>query len=76
MRCRLIESENGEQCRVDAPLLFGGQMAGEMPESVDVDGAQLFDQDAGRYAVDLDLGPKRRRPGTARRGCHQHDGPW
>ena len=37
-------------------------MTGEVTELSLVNGADLFDQDPRRFAVDLDLGPERRGP--------------
>src|SRR5438093_5612518 len=67
-----LETEHGGECFVDAPHLFGGHVAHQVAESLGVDGADLFDEDAGPLAGDVDLGPKRRRPGAAGSGGHDH----
>ena len=47
-------------------------MAGEIAESLEVDGSDLFDEYASQGAVDVDLGSEGRWFGAGRCGCHQH----
>jgi len=69
---RSVEAEHGGECFVDAPHLFGGHVAHQVGEPLGVDGADLFDEDAGPLPGDVDLGPERRRPGAAGGGGHDH----
>jgi len=62
-RCS-VESENGKQGRVNAPLLFGREMTREVTQTPDIDGTDLFDEHVSRGAIDVDLGPERRRFGA------------
>jgi hypothetical protein len=58
---------------VDAPLLVGREMTGEVTQTLDVDGTDLLDEHVSRGAIDVDLGPEGRRFGSGRRGCHEHN---
>ena len=51
-------------------------MAGEIAESLKVDGTDLLDKYASEGAVNVDLGSERGRLGARRGGCHQYDRPW
>ena len=57
----VVSSENGEQGSVDTPLLFRREVSGQVSQSADIDGPNLFDKDPGRSAINLDLGAERRR---------------
>jgi hypothetical protein len=74
-RVWLVQSKNGEECSVNAPLLFWGDMPGQVAESVDVDRADLFDKDTSRRPIDLDLRPERCWPCAPRGRGHQNDRP-
>jgi len=50
-------------------------MACEITKTLDVDGTDLLDEHPSSVAIDVDLGPKRRRLGARRRRRHQHDRP-
>ena len=66
-------SENGEQSGIHAPLLLRCEMTGKVTEALDVDGTDLFDENASSGAVDVDPWPEGRRPGARRRRRNQHD---
>ncbi len=68
-----VETENGEERSIETPLLLGCEVAGEVAETLQVDGADLFDENASSRAVYLDFGPKRGRLGANGRRRHQHD---
>lgn len=70
-----VQSENGEQSGVDAPLLFRAEMAGEVTEAMDVDCSDLLDEHPRRGAIDIDFGAEGCRSGAGRRGSDQHDRP-
>ena len=55
---RSPQAEYGEESAVDSPLLLGCQVAGQVTESSHVDCSQLFHQDRGPCAGDLDLRSK------------------
>ena len=65
------QTQNGEQGRINTPLFFRCQVAGEIPQSAQVDGADVFYQYPCRVATDLNLGSERRRSSAPRRGRHQ-----
>jgi len=50
-------------------------MTGEVAEALDIDGTDLLDEYASGSAIDVDLGPKRRRFGARRRWRHEHNRP-
>lgn len=53
-----VQSENCEDCSVDAPSFLGAEMARYVSEATDVDGADLFDQDFGLGALHFHSGSK------------------
>lgn len=62
-----VEAEHGGERFVNAPHLLGGHVAHQVAEPLGVDGADLLDEDAAPLARNVDLGPKRRRPGSCGR---------
>jgi hypothetical protein len=76
VRCWSVEPEDGEQSGVDSPLFFRCEMADKVTESTEVNRTDLLNEHPSEIAFDVDLGPKRRRLGTGRCGCHQHHRPW
>jgi hypothetical protein len=58
---RSVEVEHGEECGVDLPSLIDRDPADSLAETVDVDGAELLDEDSRGLATDVEL-----RPSTAR----------
>lgn len=68
-----VESENREDRVVDGPELILCEMCDGSPESLDVDSAELFDEDPRHCVPDPNLGPERRRARARRRGCDEHD---
>jgi hypothetical protein len=74
-RIESIQAENREDGSINAPLLLGAEMAGQVSKPADVDGAHLFHQDLGFDAFDLDLGSEGRSSCTHRRGCDQNHRP-
>ena len=71
-----VEAEDTEQRGVDAPLFFRCETAGEVAESLKVNGSHLLDEHASQGAVDVDLGSEGRWFGAGRCGCHQHYRSW
>ena len=51
-------------------------MAGEVAQSVHIDGTDLFDKHTSRASIDFDLRPERRRSGAGRSWRHEHDRTW
>jgi hypothetical protein len=54
----LRQSEHGDQGIVDCPKFVGGEAADPAPETLDVDCAELFDENPGGFTSDRDLGPE------------------
>ena len=50
-------------------------MTGEVAEALDVDCTDVLDENASCSAINVDLGPKRRRFGARRRWRHEHNRP-
>jgi hypothetical protein len=50
----------------------GSEVSGEVAEAAGVDSSDLFDEDTGGVAVEVDLRPERGGPGAARCGGHDH----
>jgi len=69
----LVQSENGEESSVDAPLFFWCEMAGQVSESMDIDSTDELDKNPSRRSIDLDLRPERRWLGTPRSRGSQND---
>lgn len=67
-RERLVQSENGEDCRVHTPLLLWSQASGQISEAGYVHGAKLLHQDLGCGSFNLDFWSERCRSSTRRRG--------
>ena len=72
---RLVQSEDGEESSVNAPLFFWCQMAGQDSESIDIDSTDLFDKNPGRRPIDLDLRSERRWLGAPGSRGNQNDRP-
>ena len=72
---RLVQSENGEESSVDAPLFFWCEMAGQDSESIDIDSTDVFDKNPSRCPIDLDLGSERCWFGAPGSRGDQNDGP-
>lgn len=53
---RAVGAEHGEQRGGDAPLVLRREVTGKIAETADVNGTNLFDENAGRCSIDLDLG--------------------
>ncbi len=68
-----VQPENREQSRIDPPLLLRREATGQIPEPIDINSADLFDEDNRPSSVDLDLGPERCRLRTPRCGRQQHN---
>jgi hypothetical protein len=73
---RLAEPKDGHQGLIDTPLLLRAHPAHEFAKPSRVDGAELFNQDTGGLAEQLDLGAERGRLGAARRWRNQHHRAW
>lgn len=69
-----VQAENCEDCSVDAPLFLGAEMACDVSETTDVDGAHLFDQDFGLGALHFDFGSKGRWSCASGRRRNQDNG--
>ncbi len=67
-----VQSENGENRSIDAPLLLRAEMPGQISESIDVDGSHLLDEDSCFSALDLNLGSERCPASARRRGRDQN----
>jgi hypothetical protein len=59
---------------VETPQLRHGESTDSSTESLNVDGAELLDQDQRRLALDLDRRSKRCRSSASRRRSNDHDG--
>ena len=68
---RLAQPQDGHEGLVKAPLLFRVHPAYQITEPPSVNGADLFDQDAGGLTMHLNLGTERCRSGAARGGRYQ-----
>jgi hypothetical protein len=69
----LPQAEHGEECFVDAPQLFGAEVPGKIAKSGGVHCTDLFHQNPGPIASDVDLGTEGSRSGRTRRGSNEHD---
>ena len=65
-----LEIEHEREGFIDRALFERGEATGELPETLHVNGAQLFDQDARGLVSEPDLRAKRRGSGAARGGSH------
>ena len=63
---RSVEAEHGEQRSVDLPLLVDGDSADMITEAIDIDSAELLDEDSCALPADVELGSKRRRASAGR----------
>lgn len=59
---------------VETPQLFNRESTDSASESLNIDGAELLDQDQRRHALDLDGRSKRCRPSAPRSRRDDHDG--
>jgi hypothetical protein len=71
----LPQAENGQECLVNPPLLFGSDPAYQMTEPASIDRAHLLDKDPCRLAEYIDLRPERGGSGTARGRRYEYHGP-
>jgi hypothetical protein len=55
---RLPKPEDGQQTLVDPPELLGTCMPNVISEAIDVDRADLFDENLRRLALDQELRPE------------------
>jgi hypothetical protein len=56
--CRSVEAQDGQYGGVHTPLLLRGEVAGQLPETSDVDRSHLLHEDSRVSTFDLDLGPE------------------
>jgi len=71
----LSEAKDGEECLVDAPLLFRTYSPDQVAESRGIDCSNLFDEDPGRLAEQVDLGAERGATCAQRCRRNEHDRP-
>jgi hypothetical protein len=57
-----VETEHREESGVDLPLLIDRDAVHLIPETGDVDSAELLDEDSRGFTGDVDLGSERCRP--------------
>ena len=67
------QPEHRHQRVVDTPQLFATEMACQLAQTLHIDGADLFDQNARCFARRFDLRAERRGSGTAGCRCDEHD---
>jgi hypothetical protein len=70
---RSVQSEDREQRRVDLPLLVDCDAPDLVTETFHGDRSELLDEQARAPTADVELRPKRCRPGARRRWSDQHD---
>jgi hypothetical protein len=71
---RSVQSQNGQDRGVHAPLLLGADTPGRTPEAPDVNGSHLFHENSRLDAFDLDLGSERGASCARGRGSDQDKG--
>ena len=70
--CGSVEAEDSDDRVVDCPQFFGAETTDPAPETLHVDGAELFDQHSRGIAGDVHHRANRCRPGTSRRRRDQY----